>query len=165
MSNLYRGPTIDASYQVSYHLDKRFQRKSCFRNRPTRNKNCLWLPFLLTTWPPQTILVSDWMISKKSSPLKPLCQMNRNLVCRMYLWQVLYKDCSFHPLSVRLECLIVDTLGGICRCFPPNFGSLWQSSFREEDFQKSTNLKQELPVAAMLMDPLKNVVATGNSCF
>jgi hypothetical protein len=23
-----------------------------------------------------TILVSDWMISKKSSPLKPLCQMN-----------------------------------------------------------------------------------------
>jgi hypothetical protein len=32
------------------------------------------------TWPPQTILVSDWLISKKSSPLKPFCQMNRNLV-------------------------------------------------------------------------------------
>jgi hypothetical protein len=28
------------------------------------------------TWPPQTILVSDWLISKKSSPLKPLGQMN-----------------------------------------------------------------------------------------
>jgi hypothetical protein len=27
MSNLYRGPSIDASYQVSDHLDKRFQRK------------------------------------------------------------------------------------------------------------------------------------------
>jgi hypothetical protein len=40
MSNLYRGPSIDASYQVSYHLAKRFQRKSCFRNRPIRNKNC-----------------------------------------------------------------------------------------------------------------------------
>jgi hypothetical protein len=26
------------------------------------------------------ILVSDWLISKKSSPLKPLGQMNRNLV-------------------------------------------------------------------------------------
>jgi hypothetical protein len=25
----------------------------------------------------------------------------------------------------------------------------WLSSFREEDFEKSTNLKQELPVAAM----------------
>ena len=48
MSNLYRGPSIDASYQVSYHLAKRFQRKSCFRNRPIRNKNCLWQPCLLT---------------------------------------------------------------------------------------------------------------------
>jgi hypothetical protein len=33
-----------------------------------------------SAWPPQTILVSDWLISKKSSPLKPLCQMNRKLV-------------------------------------------------------------------------------------
>jgi hypothetical protein len=48
MSNLYKGPSIDASYQVSYHLAKRFQRKSCFRNRPIRNKNCLGRPCLLT---------------------------------------------------------------------------------------------------------------------
>ena len=34
----------------------------------------------LQTWPPQAILVSDWLISKKSSPLKPFGQMNRNLV-------------------------------------------------------------------------------------
>jgi hypothetical protein len=27
MSILYRGPSIDASYQVSVHLDERFQRK------------------------------------------------------------------------------------------------------------------------------------------
>ena len=33
--------TIDASYQVSYHLAKWLQRKRCFRNRPIRNKNCL----------------------------------------------------------------------------------------------------------------------------
>jgi hypothetical protein len=38
------------------------------------------VPIRLQTWPPQTILVSDWLISKKSSPLKLLCQMNRNLV-------------------------------------------------------------------------------------
>ena len=48
MSNLYRGPSIDASHQVSYLLAKRFQRKSCFRNRPFRNKNCLWWQCLLT---------------------------------------------------------------------------------------------------------------------
>jgi hypothetical protein len=29
MSNLYRGPPIDASYQVSVHLAKRFQKSQC----------------------------------------------------------------------------------------------------------------------------------------
>ena len=38
----------------------------------------------LQTWPPQAILVSDWSISKKSSPLKPLGQMNENLVGSIY---------------------------------------------------------------------------------
>ena len=47
MSNLYRGPSIDVSYQVSVHLAKRFQRKRFFKNRPIRNKNCLWWPCLL----------------------------------------------------------------------------------------------------------------------
>ena len=45
MSNLYRGPSIDASYQVLAHLAKRFQRRFS-RNRPIRNKNCLQPPYL-----------------------------------------------------------------------------------------------------------------------
>jgi hypothetical protein len=48
MSILYRGPPIDASYQVSVHLAMRFQRRRFFRNHPIRNKNCLWWPYLLT---------------------------------------------------------------------------------------------------------------------
>ena len=48
MCNHYRGPSIDASYQVSIHLAKRFQRRRFFRNQPIRNKNCLWWPCLLT---------------------------------------------------------------------------------------------------------------------
>jgi hypothetical protein len=31
MSTLYRGPPIDASYQVSVHLAKRFQKRSIFK--------------------------------------------------------------------------------------------------------------------------------------
>jgi hypothetical protein len=31
------------------------------------------------TWPPKAILISYWLISKTSSSLKPLCQMNRNM--------------------------------------------------------------------------------------
>jgi hypothetical protein len=45
MSNLYRRPSIDASYQISVHLDKLFQK--IFKNRPIRYKNCLWRPCLL----------------------------------------------------------------------------------------------------------------------
>ena len=48
MSILYIGSSIDASYQVSVHLAKRFQRRRFFRNQPIRNKNCLWQPCLLT---------------------------------------------------------------------------------------------------------------------
>ena len=47
MSNLYRGPSIDASYLVSVHLATHFQRRF-LRNRPIRNRNCLWRPCLLT---------------------------------------------------------------------------------------------------------------------
>jgi hypothetical protein len=42
MCNLYRGPSIDASYHVSVHLAKQFQRRF-FRNQPIRNKN--WWAF------------------------------------------------------------------------------------------------------------------------
>ena len=38
---------VDASYQVSVHLARQFQRRF-FRYRPIRNKNCLWWPCLLT---------------------------------------------------------------------------------------------------------------------
>jgi hypothetical protein len=48
MSNVYREPSIDASYQVSVHLAKRFQRRRFVRNQPIRNKNRLWRPCLLT---------------------------------------------------------------------------------------------------------------------
>jgi hypothetical protein len=48
MSSIYRGPPIDAFYQVSVHMEKRFQRRRIFRNQPIRNKNCLWRPCLLT---------------------------------------------------------------------------------------------------------------------
>jgi hypothetical protein len=46
MSNLYRGPSIDASYQVSVHLAKWFRRRRFLKNWPIRNKNCLWQPCL-----------------------------------------------------------------------------------------------------------------------
>jgi hypothetical protein len=97
MTILYRGPSKDASYQISIHLAKRLQRRRFFRNQPIRNKTkkssplktlgqlnrnlvgsiigrfsikvANLVPIHQQTWPPQAILVSDWLISKESSPL------------------------------------------------------------------------------------------------
>jgi hypothetical protein len=33
---------VDASYQVSVNMAKQFQRRRFLRNRPIRNKNCMW---------------------------------------------------------------------------------------------------------------------------
>ena len=39
---------VGASYQVSVHMAKQFQRRRSFRNRPIQNKNCMWWSCLLT---------------------------------------------------------------------------------------------------------------------
>jgi hypothetical protein len=37
---------------------------------------------------------------------------------------------------------------------PTNFRFIWPSCFREDEFKKSANQKQELPVAAMFVNQL-----------
>jgi hypothetical protein len=56
MSKLYIEPSIDASYQVSLHLAKQFQRRRYLRNQPIRNKNCLWWSCLFTDQDEMSIL-------------------------------------------------------------------------------------------------------------
>ena len=98
MHNLYRWPSKDASNQVLIHLAKQYQRRRFFRNQPIRNKNCLWWPCLLTDQDAMSILYRGPSI-----------------------------DASYQ------------------------FRFIWPSGFRE-DFKKSANQKQELPMAAMFVN-------------
>jgi hypothetical protein len=68
MKKLYREPYIDAFCQVWFHL---FQRSR--------------LKYEKLTDGPRAILVSDWLMLKKSSPLKLLGQMEPNLAGSIYV--------------------------------------------------------------------------------
>jgi hypothetical protein len=48
MSNLYKGPSKDASYQVTVSFGQTVSEKKNFKNQPIRNKNHLWRPSLFT---------------------------------------------------------------------------------------------------------------------
>ena len=50
---------VDASSKVSVHMAKQFQRRRFFRNRPIRNKNCMWWPCLLTDRTKWAIFIED----------------------------------------------------------------------------------------------------------
>jgi hypothetical protein len=89
-------------------------------------------PIRFQTWLPQTILVSDWLISKK-----------------------IFSSETAFPNELKfgrkhLAILIED----LSRMLPTKFRFIWPSSFRGEDFKKSANQKQELPVAAMFVNGL-----------
>jgi hypothetical protein len=84
MSNLYRGPSIDASYQVSVHLAKIAH----------------FVPIRLETWPSQAILVSDWLISKKSFPLNAHGQF-------WFIWPCAFRGKDFLEINqskTRIAC-------------------------------------------------------------
>jgi hypothetical protein len=130
MSNLNRGPSIDASYHVSAHLAKQFQRRRFVWNRPIRNKNCMWWPCFLTDR------------DKQSSPLKSLSQMKWNLVGSIYgrssikiarfvpiRWQTWLPQGIF--VSDRLISFFIENLP---RMPPTEIRFIWPSGFRGDNF-------------------------------
>jgi hypothetical protein len=96
MSNLYRGPSIDAPYQVPIHLAKLFQRRNFFRNQPIRNKNGLWRPCLLTDRDEMSNLYRGLAID---ASYQVTVHLANRFEMRRFLnnWPIRNKNCLWRP--------------------------------------------------------------------
>ena len=146
MSNIYRGPSIDASYQVSVHLVKWFQRRRFFRNPPIRNKNCLWQPCLLMN--------RDEMSNLYRGPSNQvLIHLARQFQRRRIFFRnqpIRKKNGLWRPCLLTVQ----DEMSNLYR--GPSIDASYHVSVHlagfREDFFKSANQKQELPVVAMFVN-------------
>jgi hypothetical protein len=131
ISILYREPSIDASYQVSVHLAKRFQRR-IFKNQPIRNKNCLWRPCLL--------MDRDEMSNRnRGLSINASYHVSVHLAKRFQRRRILKNQKQESPVmamfvngSGRNEQSLQRT---IHRCFLPSFGSFGQAVSEEKIFK------------------------------
>ena len=152
MTNLYRGLSIDVSYQVSNHLAKRFQRRRFFTNQPIRNKNCLQWPCLLLNW------------DRIEQSLQRTFHICFPTMFR-FIWPSCFRGKDFQKSTKQKQELPVAAMFVIelerndpflqrtfHRSFLPSFRSFGHAVTEEKIYQKSTNQKQELPVAVMFVN-------------
>jgi hypothetical protein len=102
---------VDASYQVSNHMAKQFQRRTFFRNRPIRNKNCMWWPCLLTNRDEKSNLHRGHSIDAYYQVSVVAMFVNRSGQNEQSSWR------TFH------------------RCFLPSFGSFGQAVSEKKVFK------------------------------
>jgi hypothetical protein len=90
---------VNSSFWLAYFFKSSSLKLLCQMNRNlvvsiygrSSIKNAHFASIRYQTWPPQAILLSDWLISKKSSPLTTW--PNELKFGRKHPWKVLYKYC------------------------------------------------------------------------
>ena len=119
-----------------------------FRNRPIRNKNCPWRPCLITD---QNEMSSRY----RGPPIDVSYQVSVHLAKQFQKRKFLEIDQSEIRITcgVWWPCLLMDRdqMSNLYRYFLPRFGSFTKVVSEEKLFQKSTNQKHKLYVAAMFV--------------
>ena len=149
MSKVYREPSIDASYQVSDHLACGFRGKD-FQKQTNQKKELPVAPCL-------------YMDRDKISTLLQRTSHRCLLPSVRSFGQAVSEEKVFFKLAYQKQelpvvAIFVNGLGQneqslqrtFHSCFLPNFSSFGKA-VSEKIFQKSTNQKQEWPVAAMFV--------------
>ena len=151
MSNLNRGPSIHAFYQISVHSGKRFQRRRFFQkstnqkqerlvvamfvNGSGRNEQSLQRTFQRCFLPSfglfgqavaEEKILKNRPIRNKNCLCWPCLSMDRDKMSNLYRGPSI--DASYHIQFI------------------------WESGFRGEDFVEINQSKQEQPVAAMFVN-------------
>ena len=139
---------VDASYEVSVHLARQFQRRRFFRYRPIRNKNCLWWPCLLTDRDEMNNLHREHSIDAS-------CHVSVNLAKRFQRRRFKKIGQSESRISCGGPCLVMDH-NKMCtlertfhRCFLLSFSSFGDGFQRRrlkcekltDDRQQTTDAK------------------------
>ena len=147
MSSLYREPSNDASYQVSIHLAKRFQRRFFYKSTNQKQELPVAAMFVNGSGRNEQILQRTChrcflpsFDSYDKAASEKIFYKSTNQKQELPVAAMFVNGSGRKEQSLQRTCH---------RCFPPSFGSI--GIVVSEIFQKSTNQKQELPVAAMFV--------------
>ena len=142
--------------------------KYFFRNRPIRSKNCLLRPCLLTDGDKMCNLYRGSTIDVFYQPAVHLAKQFQRI--RFFIIDQSEKRiaCGSHVcLRIGTKCAIF--IEDLPQMLPFKFRFIWPHGFREEDFFKSTNQKQELPVTALFINGsgrnVQSLQRTFHRCF
>ena len=152
MNNLYKGPSIHATYQVSIHLAKRFQRRRFLEINQSETRIACGRRVCQRIRTTLTLFIEDLqrMLPTKFRFIWP------SGVRGEYFFRnqpIRYKNCLWRP------CLLTDRdeMSNLYR--EPAIDASYQLSIhlakrckRKRFVQKSTNQIQELPVAAIFVN-------------
>ena len=135
MGNLYRGPSRDASYQISINLGKRFQRR--FFQKSTNQKQ---------EWPVVAMFTGRNEQSLQKTFHRCFLPSFGSFGQAVSEENFFFQKSTNHKQELSVAAMFINGSEEMCNLkrgpsidHSTKFSFIWPSSFKREDFLKSTN--------------------------